>query len=518
MNPSPDTPQLKTLLITGATSGIGLELARLYAPDYRLVLVGRKPLAELDDPLFTASNYCRCDLSEPDCAETLKAFLFDQDIRTLEGVIHNAALGHYGAILEQSAQTIDDLLHVNLYAPIRLTHALLPRLKTGAALAFISSVAADVPVADYAVYGATKAALSGFARNLRLELPQLNIFNIYPGPVSTPIHVKSGVPADQVNSKRFPSAQRVAKQIKGALSGEGRELSLGLSNRIIRQVGRRFERFTDTVTRGNATASELELPQKSMAKRILITGAASGIGAALALRYAHEGNHVIALDRDLLPPSLAQHPNIDFLKLDLAAIEAVTKLQEKLAGQPLTVAIHSAGISEVGPFADSDVDAQITVLDVNLRAPLQLTRMLLAQNSFMSEGSLAFVSSLSHFVPYPGAAVYAASKDGLSSYARSLRVALKQHDLNVLSVFPGPTRTPHAARYSPDNSREAQRMSPETLADKIISALKRRQNLLIPSLSLRLFAGVGRWFPAVIEGVMLKQLYEPIKAKKVEAD
>lgn len=511
MNPLESSPD-KTLLITGATSGIGLELARQYQGEYRLVLLGRKALSELDDPVFTSDTYCRCDLSKPDCAEIVKAFLFDHGIDTLNGLIHNAGLGDYAALTLQSEETVDTLLHVNLYAPIRLTHALLPRLEVGGMLAFVNSVAADLPVADYAVYGATKAALSGFARNLRLEEPGLEIFSVYPGAVRTPMHAKSGVPADQLG-KRLPSAEHVAKRIKRELRGEGREISLGLSNRVLRQFGRRFERFTDMVSPSGKSALELELQPKSMAQRCLITGAASGIGKALAWRHAHAGDHVIAVDRDVLPESLASHPNVSFVQLDLSEPDAAAKLNAQLT-QPLTWVVHSAGISEVGPFAASDIAAQIDVLDINLRAPLQLTRMLLANNHLMQDGSFAFVSSLSHFVSYPGASVYAASKDGLSSYARSLRSALT--DVNVLSVFPGPTRTPHAARYSPDTSREGKRMPPEVLAQRIARALERRQRRLIPSLALRLFAGLGRWFPTVVERVMLKTLYEPLKrsAKK----
>jgi len=99
------------------------------------------------------------------------------------------------------------------------------------------------------------------------------------------------------------------------------------------------------------------------------------------------------------------------------------------------------------------------VLAVNLTAPLHLTGALLQAGKIAPGGSLVFVSSLSRLLSYPGAAVYAASKDGLASYARSLAVALAPQKMHVLTVYPGPTRTAHARRYSPDNSREARRGS-----------------------------------------------------------
>ena len=113
----------KTVLITGATGGLGLELARCYAPRARLVLVGRKPLAELNDALFTSQNYCRCDLSSPNCDEVVASFLEKANITKLDLLIHNAGVGYYGEVAAQSAESVDELLNVNTVAPIRLTHA-----------------------------------------------------------------------------------------------------------------------------------------------------------------------------------------------------------------------------------------------------------------------------------------------------------------------------------------------------------------------------------------------------------
>ena len=104
------------------------------------------------------------------------------------------------------------------------------------------------------------------------------------------------------------------------------------------------------------------------------------------------------------------------------------------------------------------------ILEVNLTAPLALTAGLLKKNLLASAGSLVFVSSLSRFLSYPGAAVYAASKDGIASYARSLAVALVPAGIHVLTVYPGPTRTAQARACSPNNHHEHRRI---TLIDDI---------------------------------------------------
>jgi short-subunit dehydrogenase len=238
----------KRILITGATGGLGLELARLYAPSSRLLLLGRKPLSKLSDRLFYDHAYCQCDLSKPNCAEVVLEWLEIEGITSLDLVIHNAGVGYYGHLLRQSDKSVDELLGVNLYAPIRLTHALLPRLeKAKGKLIFISSIAANLPVAKYSVYGSSKAALSGFARSLRLELNDVTVQTIYPGAIQTDMHRKSGATA--LNTKNFPVAEKVAQKIVKAIATNKSEITIGFANQVVRNVGYYASRFTDFIAR-----------------------------------------------------------------------------------------------------------------------------------------------------------------------------------------------------------------------------------------------------------------------------
>lgn len=250
-------------------------------------------------------------------------------------------------------------------------------------------------------------------------------------------------------------------------------------------------------------------------KQCAITGAADGIGRALALRFAAAGYAITGIDVD---PGRAAQTTAEiaaaggmarFILADLAQEATLAGVVADLAaGPPSDVFIHNAGISAAGPFERLPLAAQMAVLDVNLVAPLQLTAGLLRAGGISRSGSVVFVSSLSYFVSYPGASVYAASKDGLAAYARSLRVA--EPALHVLTVYPGPTRTAHARRYSPDNSREARRMPPEKLAELIYRAVQRRQKRLIPGWGNRLFALLGSLLPGLVEPVMRRSLYDKL--------
>lgn len=253
-------------------------------------------------------------------------------------------------------------------------------------------------------------------------------------------------------------------------------------------------------------------------RHAVITGAAEGIGRALAEAFARQGYIITGVDVncDLAAQTEAAFAadglSIHFLQADLSLPGELHRLVDDLCnGPPIDLLIHNAGINCVGPFVGSALAAQQKVLAVNLAAPLHLTGRLLQADKIVPGGSLVFVSSLSRLLSYPGAAVYAASKDGLASYARSLSVALAPQKIHILTVYPGPTRTAHARRYSPDNSRETRRMPPETLAAAVVRAVQRRQSVLIPGLGNKVLAFMGRWLPALAEAAMRKTLWEKLR-------
>ncbi|MEO0565243.1 MAG: SDR family NAD(P)-dependent oxidoreductase, partial [Chloroflexota bacterium] len=124
--------------------------------------------------------------------------------------------------------------------------------------------------------------------------------------------------------------------------------------------------------------------------------------------------------------------------------------------------------------------------------------------------SVVFVSSLSRYVSYPGASVYAGTKDGIASYARSLAVGFPA--LHVMTVYPGPTRTEHARKYSPDNSREGSRMLPSDLAGYVMRGVEKRQRIVIPGAANWAFAAFGRLLPGVAENVMRQSLLEKFES------
>lgn len=244
-------PQM-TSLITGATDGIGLALAHHYRRQgHRLILIGRRPYPEVPLSDFPADLYCQTDLSQENCPDTIADFLAQRQINSLDLLIHNAGVGYYGPITDQSAQNINDLIMVNLWTPIALTQRLLPLMSQAQAkIVFISSVTSVLPTPEYAVYGASKAALDGFARNLRIELgncPQIQL--IHPGGTRTGMHPKSGLQRTIIDWERFPSAETVASQIAQAIASNKRAVTIGTTNKLLRLGGRYLGGLFETVLR-----------------------------------------------------------------------------------------------------------------------------------------------------------------------------------------------------------------------------------------------------------------------------
>jgi short-subunit dehydrogenase len=502
-------------MITGATDGIGLALARRCAErNERLILVGRRPLASLEDPLFSAATYCEADLSGRGCE--------GEGVYAIDVLVHNAGTGYWGPAEGQGTDDIHRVVAVNLEAPVRLTHALFPRvLATRDHILFIGSVVAVLPCPDYAVYGATKAAIDGLTRSLAYEVGRsVTVQVIHPGATRTGFHEKIGVADPRIDWRGFPTAAQVARKIESRVARPGRRrrrFVIGVGNRIGWALGRRIPRLIDASIkpypndRDGCQPLTDELAIES--GHAVVTGAAAGVGRALVARLARDGVSITGVDVD---EERSRSLEREFAGVDPVVRCKVGDLGDRdglddtvatlLEGDPVDVLVHNAGINAVGRLPSLDLGTLMKIIAVNLTAPMVLTARLLEAGQIRRGGTIVFVSSLSHYVGYPGASVYAATKDGLASYARSLRVALRELDINVLTVFPGPTRTEHARRHSPDNSREHKRTLPEDLADRVVRAIKRRRRSLIPGWTNRQVAWLGAWLPAVTERAMARSI------------
>lgn len=191
------TPRLQydRIIITGASSGFGEAFAKTLAPHAgELLLIARREdaLRGLAARLEAGHSGLRasvfpCDLADESSLDKLASRLRElPPARTL--LINNAGAGDYGEFAEGSWDKVRTLLRLNVESVTRLCHAMIPALKkNGGDIVNISSLAALLPIPDFAVYAATKAYVSSLSEALRLELREhgIRVLAVCPGPVST---------------------------------------------------------------------------------------------------------------------------------------------------------------------------------------------------------------------------------------------------------------------------------------------------------------------------------------------
>lgn len=245
-------------------------------------------------------------------------------------------------------------------------------------------------------------------------------------------------------------------------------------------------------------------------KRALVTGGSAGLGAAVVRRLQARGFEVIVLDRD--QPRSDKAP-VGIVQCDLASRTQLDAVMPGLiAAGPFDLVFLNAGINATGKFESLDAQAHTDVIRINAEAPMVIAARLLEAKACKSGGAIVFVSSLSHFTGYPGAASYAASKDALAIYAKSMRKYAKSNGVTLTVAFPGPLKTEHAERHSPEGADANKRMEPGQAAKLIIADAFNGRKTSIPGGANRAFALIGRMAPTPVTALMRRLIYDKLSS------
>lgn len=241
--------------------------------------------------------------------------------------------------------------------------------------------------------------------------------------------------------------------------------------------------------------------------RALVTGSAHGLGAAFVRQLAGQGMELVTIDRE----AAQQPPGRMHLVCDLADRDAVDRLVLKLGEMaPFSMVILNAGASATGRFETLPPESGEVLIRLNAETPMVLAAALAGKGMMAKPSAMLFISSLSRFTGYPGATAYAASKDALAVYARSIRKPFGRLGISVSCAYPGPLRTAHAERHAPPGADAAARMEPEEAASRILRSVAAGHHSILPGGNARLAAIAGTLLPGAATRFMRRVIYEKL--------
>jgi short-subunit dehydrogenase len=260
-------------------------------------------------------------------------------------------------------------------------------------------------------------------------------------------------------------------------------------------------------------------------KLALVTGASCGIGLELAKELANRGyDVVIASAGDRLSAAAEEirsrgHQVIE-VNTDLATREGVDQLwaQVQSLGRPADIACINAGVGVGGLFSETDLDAELNMVELNCVGTVQLAKLVVQQMRELNAGKILFTASIAGEMVAPREAVYAATKAFVLSFAHSLRYELKETGISVTALQPGPTDTDFFHHAGMDDTKVGQQGKSESQPDDVArqgidALLAGKDHVYAASFKTKLEGALANVTPGSIKGAMHEKMAKPNSEK-----
>jgi len=256
-------------------------------------------------------------------------------------------------------------------------------------------------------------------------------------------------------------------------------------------------------------------------KVVVITGGASGIGAALGSCFGQEGSKIALLDVDenalkaIEQGFLARGVDVFARTCDVTQEEdsnqAIQAILHQYGG--IDVLINNAGVTQISLFRDTPVSVLRRVMEVNFFGALYCTKAALG-SLIERKGMIIVISSTAGVAPLMGRTGYSASKHALHGLFESLRSELLPHGVHVMMACPGFTRTQlqsralHRTKYQPRSEEDwvGKQAAPEEVARAIYRGAVKRKRFLILTPVGKLSYFLNKFAPALYERMMVRKL------------
>jgi short-subunit dehydrogenase len=251
----------------------------------------------------------------------------------------------------------------------------------------------------------------------------------------------------------------------------------------------------------------------------VVTGASSGIGRSLAKEFVRRGfDVVIAAEDDAIHEAAteleASGRMVLPVQVDLAEPQEVVALYREVQGlgRPVDALALNAGIGVGGRFVDTDLEADLKLIDLNIRSTVHLAKLVVREMVARGEGRILVTSSIAATAPGPYHATYAASKAFDHSFAEGIREELKGTGVTVTSLMPGPTDTEFFDRADMQDTKVAQgrKDDPDDVAEDGLDALfAGKASVVAGSLRNRIQAEVATHLPDALAAPVMAGMAKP---------
>jgi uncharacterized protein len=252
--------------------------------------------------------------------------------------------------------------------------------------------------------------------------------------------------------------------------------------------------------------------------RALVTGASSGIGAAYARALRARGEKLILVARRedrlrQLAAELGGEAAVAVIPADLSAPGSAERVMATVGERGLTVdfLVNNAGVGHTGPFVEEPLDRVRAMMDLNMRALVELTRLALPGMVARRQGRLVNVVSTSAFQPVPFLDVYGATKAFVLSFTEALATELTGSGVRVQALCPGLTKSEFQEVAGTDKVRfnKTSAMEPEQVVALSLRALETGRLRVVPGWRNRLLAAAQRFAPAALSRRVAAELFRP---------
>jgi NADP-dependent 3-hydroxy acid dehydrogenase YdfG len=233
----------------------------------------------------------------------------------------------------------------------------------------------------------------------------------------------------------------------------------------------------------------------STVRQMLVTGASSGIGAAVAARLAREGAALTLLGRDAkklrgVAESLDTCADVRTFVVDLARADSIPEAVRRIAAElpRLDALVHAAGTFTRGTALEDSQPLLEEMMQIHVYAPIAMTRELLPMLERSGRGTIVFINSTGVQRPQLIGAQYIACKHALHSLADSLRDEINSRGVRVTTIFPGRTATPMQRSIHQMEGRpyEPERLlQPSDIAELVACAINLPQRAELTDLFVR---------------------------------